>query len=52
MPIYIYWVFSSSRNEEKKNLCEKRKKKRCRTGWATAQTMSRYNGKLYRNIAF
>ena len=42
MDIYIFWVFSSSRNEGKKNMCEK--KTVWDMIWATAQTVSRYNG--------
>ena len=35
----------------KKQMCEKGKKKVQKLFWATAQTVSRYNGKLYRDIA-
>ena len=46
--VYMYfWVFPIA--EMKKKRCEKKKVQKL--FWATAQTVSRYNGKLYRDMA-
>ena len=51
MDMYFFW--SSSSIKEKKKLCVKNEKKKGvqELIWATAQTVSRYNGTLYRDMA-
>ena len=47
-----FWVFPVAEEKKKKKTCEKKNEKKVqKLFWATAQTVSRYNGKLYIDIA-
>ena len=49
--MYIYFLVFSSRRNEKKKKKKNEKKNGAGTDWATTQTVSRYNGVLYRDMA-
>ena len=51
MFVYVFGYFPVAGKKKKSVKKEKKKKRVQKLFWATAQIVSRYNGKLYRDIA-